>query len=235
MSRRARIEHLVVVALSRIGLKGLLLAAPSGYLHGSGWIRSARARRPVDTLGRSQPWLTMPAVAFLDGRLSVDLSLFEYGSGGSTAWYGLRVGQVTSVEHDRHWYERVKPELPSNVTLLLKAESHQGTFLELVFRPLGLPTEYAKAIDSAELDRFPDVVVIDGVDRLNCINVVAERAPASTVIIVDNLEYQAELAPAIALLEGRGYRRLDFWGVAPGELRLSDTAVFYQSDNCLGI
>ena len=235
MSRRARIEHLIVVALSRVGLKGLLLAAPSGYLRASGWIKSARARHPVDTVGRSQPWLTMPAVAFLDGRLSKELSLFEYGSGGSTAWYGLRVGQVTSVEHDRHWYETVKRELPPNVELMLKAASHPGTFLDLVFRPLGDPLDYARAIESASLSRFPDVVVIDGVDRLNCIQVVAERAPASTVLIVDNLEYRAELAPAIALLEERGYRRLDFWGIAPGELRLSDTAVFYQPGNCLEI
>lgn len=230
-----RLQHKLVVAFSRIGLKGLLFAAPGGYLTETGWLRSARARHPVDRAGDSQPWLTMPAIAFLDSRLSRDLTLFEFGSGGSTAWYGRRVGRVTAVEHDRHWFEMIQNDQPSNVNLVFCAAPQPGTFLELVFRPLGDPLKYASVIDEVESSSYPDVVVVDGVDRLNCIAIVAARAPESTVIVVDNLEYSRELAPAIDLLQQCGYRRLDFWGVAPGELRLSDTAVFYHSDNCLGI
>ena len=235
MSRRAQIEHRLVTLLSRVGLKGALLAVPGGYLRASGWIRSARARRPVDAAGLSQPWLTMPAVAFLDERLSQEMSLFEYGSGGSTAWYGRRVASVTAVEHNRHWFDEIRNDLSSNVDLVFCQADQPGEFLDLVFRPLGNPLDYALAIDNAELATYPNVVIIDGVDRLNCIGVVVERAPAETVIVVDNLEYAKELEPAIQLLHERGYRRLDFWGVAPGELRLSDTAVFYRSENCLGI
>ena len=235
MSRRARAEHLLVTLFSRVGLKALLLAAPGGYLRGSGWIRSARARRPVDTAGLSQPWLTMPAIAFLEDRLSDEMTIFEYGSGGSTAWYGRRVATVISVEHDLHWYEQVRNDLPSNVDLVLCAAQQPGEFLDLVFRPLGDPLDYARAIDNSGMSTYPDVVVIDGVDRLNCIDVVAAGAPDSTVIVVDNLEYAKELAPAIRILKERGFRQLDFWGVAPGELRLSATAIFYKLNNCMGI
>ena len=235
MSWRARAQHILVVAFSKLGLKGLMLAAPGGYLRDAGWLKSARMRRPVDTAGLSQPWLTMPAVAFLDARLIREMTLFEFGSGGSTAWYGRRVGRVTSVEHDRVWYDLIKGDQPANVDLVFCAAEQPGTFLELVFRPLGEPLEYARTIEGAERGKYPDIVVIDGVDRLNCIAVVASHAPESTVIIVDNLEYDSELEPAIELLRTRGYRQLDFWGVAPGELRLSDTAFFYHANNCLGI
>jgi hypothetical protein len=179
--------------------------------------------------------LTSAAVAFLDGRLTRELSLFEFGSGGSTAWYGRRVARVTSVEHDRHWYDLIKEDQPSNVDLVFCAVPQPGTFLELVFRPLGAPLAYARAIENAGHSSYPNVVVIDGVDRLNCIEVVSAQAPASTVLVVDNLEYSVELAPAIDVLTARGYKRIDFWGVSPGELRMSDTAVFYRTENCFGI
>ncbi len=235
MKQAAWFKHAIVNVLSHAGLKGMLLAAPDGYLRESGWMRSARARRPVDVAGQSQPWLTMPAIAFLDGRLNKTMRVMEYGSGGSTAWYGRRVDRVTSVEHDPQWYDAVKRTIPANVDIVLCPEAQPGTFLDLVFRPLGDPLSYARTITSAALAGHPHVVVVDGIDRLNCIAIVAAEVPESTVVVVDNLEYSAELRPALDLLADRGYRQLDFWGVAPGELRLTNTGIFYRSGNCLEI
>jgi len=235
MKLRDKVQHFLVVVLSRVGLKNLLLTAPGGYLRDSGWTKSARAGYPLDTAGRSQPWLTLPAICFLGDRLSADLTVFEFGSGGSTAWYGRHAGRVTSVEHDESWFEKIKNDLPSNVELVFCGTEQPGEFLDLVFRPLGDPLDYVQVLRRASAERYPDVVVIDGVDRLNCIAAVAAEAPDSTAIVVDNLEYENELAPAIELLATKGYRRLDFWGIAPGGLRLSDTAIFYKVGNSLGI
>ena len=232
--RRARLQHLAVTAASRTGTKMMLLAAPGGYLRQTGWIRSARARRPVDAQGDPQPWLTMPAIAFLDERLRRVSTLFEYGSGGSTAWFCERVPHVTSVEHHRAWYEEVRHRLPAAADLHLIATDAPGRFLDLVFRPLGTPTEYADAIGQLASEP-PDVVVVDGIDRLNCIAATLMIAAPHTTLIVDNLEYAAEFAPALVLLEQHGYRRLDLWGVSPGELRTSCTSVVYRAGNCLGI
>ena len=65
----------------------------------------------------------MPAIAFLDGRLNKTMRVMEYGSGGSTAWYGRRVDHVTSVEHDPQWYDAVKRTIPANVDLVLCPEA----------------------------------------------------------------------------------------------------------------
>ncbi len=235
MTLRANLQHFAVRAFGAVGLKGVLLAVPGGYLRQTGWMRSARARRPLDRSGLSQPWLTMPAVAFLDERLRADLTLFEYGSGGSTAWYARRVKQITAVEHDRHWYDIVRGDLPANASVRYFGAEPVGDFLKLVFRPLGAPLEYANSILAVVEGDYPDVVIVDGIDRLNCIAVVADTAPNSTVIVVDNLEYTVELAPAIDLLRERGFRYLGFCGLAPGELRLSNTGIFYRTGNCLGI
>lgn len=231
---RARFEHLVVAASARVGLKIGLLAAPGGYLHSTGWMRSARARRPIDLAGRPQPWLTLPAIAFLDKRLRSVETLFEYGSGGSTAWFSERVSRVVSVEHHRAWYEEVLAQLPPGAELHLYETEPPPRFLDLVFRPLGHPTAYAGAVRRL-LPNGADVVVVDGIDRLNCIAAAISEAGPRTVIIVDNLEYAKEFGPAVDLLTTNKYRYIEFWGISPSELRESCTAIFYRTLNCLGI
>jgi len=76
------------------------------------------------------------------------------------------------------------------------------------------------------------VMAGDAIGASPLANALFHEEPA---IVVDNLEYENELAPAIELLATKGYRRLDFWGIAPGGLRLSDTAIFYKVGNSLGI
>jgi hypothetical protein len=232
--RKATAQHAIVETLRRCGLKIVLLAAPPGYLRSTGWVASARRSRPIDIGGEPQPWLSMPAIRFLGQRLSGDQLLLEYGAGGSTTWFGRHVGRVISVEHDAQWFNEVKSQVPPNAAVQLCELTPEGEFLDLVFRPLGEPTDYALSVATLP-PRPPDVIVIDGVDRLNCVAVALNHAAPTGVIVVDNLEYEQPFAPAVQLLRDAGWRELPFWGLAPGELRESCTSIFYRPGNCLGI
>jgi len=55
--------------------------------------------------------------AILDNLNPQDIML-EYGSGGSTLLFSKYVQSYNSVEHDKDWYEKIKPLVSENTTLV---------------------------------------------------------------------------------------------------------------------
>ena len=62
----------------------------SSALEACGWYASARANSAVNARGDPIPWITYPAIEFLQERVRPDWDVFEYGSGNSTRWYAAR-------------------------------------------------------------------------------------------------------------------------------------------------
>ncbi len=69
------------------------------------------------------PWFTAEAVALLTQLVRSDDIALEWGSGRSTIWLGQRVHQLTSVESNREWFERVstwvKEKKLNNIKLVM--------------------------------------------------------------------------------------------------------------------
>ena len=103
----------------------------------------------------------------------------RYGCGHSTLFWAGRAERVVSVEHNRSWYELVKPKLPADrCTLMYEAES----------------TAYANTIE-----QFPggfDVIVIDGLvtgrTRLKCAHAALTHLKPGGMIILDNSDWLPE-------------------------------------------
>jgi len=53
------------------------------------------------------PWFSYAAIDFLAERLSPDMQVCEYGSGGSTLFFARRARQVLSIEDNQKWFELV--------------------------------------------------------------------------------------------------------------------------------
>ncbi len=207
---------------------GRLLLEPTGYLgvvdlargplRASGWLRSNRERQSVDAAGRPLPWISYPAIRFLEERLRPSMKVFEYGSGNSTLWLSERVASVRSVEHDQAWYQATKDRVPANARLELVCLEYGGMYSRQVLEG---GNEY-------------DVVFIDGRDRVNCmIRCLPALAPGG-VIVLDNSD-RATYRPGIEHLASNGFRRLPFAGMAPIVTYVSETSVLYRPVNCLGI
>lgn len=189
------------------------------YLERSGWTRSRELRRPVDVDGAPLPWYTYPAISFLQGRLTADMAVFEFGCGNSTLWWGARVANVTSVEHNQGWTEAIAQQLPPNC--------------ELLHRELETDGEYARSVTDVRQAPFA-IVVIDGRDRVNSARHSLAALRDDGVVVWDNSE-RARYRPGFDLLGAAGFRRLDFHGHGPINAREWTTTVFYRPDNCLGI
>lgn len=193
-----------------------------------GWFRSFRMKKPVDASGRPVPWITYPAAAFIEGRLSKLQSVFEYGSGGSTIWLAARCKAVYSVEHDAAWYAEIVDKLPGDCfPRLIPVAPHQS-YLDIAFSDLKSFSSYTNAIADTPL---ADVAVIDGVYRNSCIVKAAQHISPSGVIIYDNTDFPEARLGVDFLLEN-GWKRLVFVGMTPGLDKLSETSVFYRLGNC---
>lgn len=191
----------------------------SGFLKESGWFRSFREAASIDRDGKPIPWITYAAIDFLDRRLSKNMSLFEYGCGASTLWFAQRVKEVISCEHDRHWYEKIKQQIPDNVQLFYIELNYGGDYAQKI-------TDYT--------DQF-DIVFIDGRDRTNCITNSIQALKPTGVIVFDNSDREKYSNDINHFMTSYNFRKLEFTGMVPGTVIKSETGIFYRAENCLGI
>ncbi len=199
-------------------LKALLSQKHSGYLLDQGWFNSYKKREPFDKFGNPIPWMSYPSIDFLEERLKPNLNLFEYGSGNSTFYYATKVLKVTSVEHDNIWFSKIKKKLPANV--------------ELIFSKFEPDKEYCKM--SKNINEKFDIIIVDGVDRNNCLKYSVEALSPSGVLILDDSERKEYFEGTEYIIKNK-FKKIDFWGIAPGILFKKCTTIFYKNNNCLGI
>jgi hypothetical protein len=195
-----------------------LQLAYKGALDDYGWIKSFNKKQSIDRNGSPIPWITYPAINFLNSRLNNELNLLEFGSGNSTLWFSKRVKRVFSVEHNKAWFEKVKEQIPKNVSLFYSELDYDG--------------EYSK--QPIESDLKFNIILIDGRDRNNCVFNSIDKLTEDGIYIFDNSQRERYLKSQQFLKE-KGFKRIDFKGMCPGEASLQTTTVFYKNNNCLGI
>lgn len=204
--------------LSILRIAGPIQLLINSSIRDSGWFKSYYSKESVDYNNTPIPWFTYPAIEFLKSRLSPDMFLFEYGCGNSSIWFGSRVAKVVSVEHNADWFNKVKAKMPSNALLILKEFEDSKDYADSIFETA---TKY-------------DLVIIDGVDRNNCVYSSLKCLSERGVIIYDNSD-RYEYKDSIDFLIRYGFKKLDFFGMGPVTSINSCTSIFYRENNCLGI
>jgi len=139
------------------------------------------AKTPLDL---ELPWFSYAAIDFLEEFLEPHMTVFEYGSGGSTLFFARRARSVLSVEDNDRWHELVtsRLELKGLVNASMKlcpfdfksaAGFDQSDYL------LAMPD-----------DRF-DIIVVDGSEEWNlirpiCFEKAQKHVKKGGVIVVDD-------------------------------------------------
>lgn len=199
-------------------LQALLTFGIKGYLADIGWFKAHETGAPVDGRGTPIPRITYPFIDFIKGRLTKDLSIFEFGSGNSTLFYSNYVKKVVSVEHDKEWLETIYGQKPSNS--------------EIIFCQLIRDGDYCRM--ALKTNQKFHVIIIDGRDRVNCCLNSPDALTEDGVIILNDSE-RREYRDALLMFKERGFKQLTFSGITPGLFNLKSTSVFYRANNCLGI
>lgn len=207
-----------IAILKLFDLYSLVLLKHAGALKNAGWFYSMQHQAAIDYNKNPIPWMTYPAIIFINERVSSDMSIFEYGSGNSTLWWAKRVKKVVSCDHDKNWHDKVKMSAPENVQLF-QINLEYGK-------------EYSRKI--SEYHQEFDIIVIDGRDRVNCVKNALSALKEDGVIIWDNSD-RASYAEGYDYLLSNGYKRIDFTGMGAMSVESWSTAIFYKTINCLGI
>jgi hypothetical protein len=154
------------------------------------------------------PWITYPCFEFLSRLDFSNANIFEFGSGSSTLWWSKRAKSVNSIEREEDWYQFIKLQCPSNVTIeLCKNEG-----------------KYAESILTKNINF--DVIVIDGAVRFPCVETAIKKIKDNGIIILDNSEWYPN---ACKFLMGRGFVQIDFCGFAPINAFTSCTSLFVKN------
>jgi predicted O-methyltransferase YrrM len=166
------------------------------------------------------PWFSYAAIDFLDGFLRPDMTVCEYGTGGSTVFFARRVKSVFSIESDPAWFARVNAELAArklaNATVCL----HPFNFKETA----GFPESgYLHAIP----DRKFDVIVVDGMEewdqvRPACFAKAENHIKAGGIIIVDDSWRYPQLQQ-----QNRAWKHQVFASVGPCRPGVTSTDVYF--------
>jgi predicted O-methyltransferase YrrM len=152
-----------------------------------------------EKLNPGRPWLCPGTVRFLSTHLDQSMKALEFGSGRSTMWFAERVGHLTSVEHDKAWYARVKTDLiankVANVDYHLVPLDHEQAEPE---RAAYAPAPRYVCVADAFANQSLDLVLVDGHYRNHCIKRSIPKLRPGGYLIVDdaNMWRSVQAVPA---------------------------------------
>lgn len=183
------------------------------------WLRTTFLGR--DLLGAGLPWITFPAMRWLRAHLRPSMSVFEWGSGGSTVFLARRAGHVVSIEYDQTWCRAVEARLRETglQNVRLRYVPPEPGEDEPLYRSSDLNfagLSFRRYVESVL--EFPDasfdVILVDGRARRGCVVAALPKLKPDGVLVLDNSD-RADTAEACALLSGPEWVARHFPGPGP--------------------
>lgn len=176
-----------------------------------GFKRSCEIGLPVDRNGNALPLYTYPSIEYLNSLDFNNKKIFEFGSGQSTIYWLEKGAQVTSVENNNEWEEKLKPQLKkfSNHQYLIKTKQ-----------------EYIDSILEFPDQNF-DIIIIDGAENRNlCAQNSIKKIKEDGIIILDNSDWYPNTAAF--LKEKLNFIQIDFYGFRPSKHNTAVTSIFFS-------
>jgi hypothetical protein len=143
-------------------------------------------------LGILEPWYTNPCMDRIKEWDLSDKVVWEYGSGSSTVWWGMKAKQVLAVDHNEEGFGRVIEMLEQNrlqgKVMIKYVPTHEGDTSEN-------RDDYIEAYAD-----FPDIVIVDGVHRYECAEHAIKVLQPKILIIDNHQQDYVFICPALDVL-----------------------------------
>lgn len=174
-----------------------------------------------------EPWWNRRAIRHVNEQLPPSGEAFEWGSGGSTVWLTAQGLHVTAIESELEWAERVSRRCPS-ATVRYIPGTDTGTMRsepQLDDHGRHFFDDYVAAIDDVALGSL-DVVVIDGICRVECARRTTDKVKPGGMVVLDdtNLDFLAAAAQVFA-----GWRTVRLRGFKRRNALIEETACFRKA------
>jgi hypothetical protein len=186
------------------------LPKPQGYVniieHGYGHAISRTTQQALDTNKLPIPWITFPALEYLQQLDLKSKTIFEWGSGNSSLFFCKRAKEVYSIESDEGWYEQVKSENIKNHHIYYHKED-----------------DYVNSIK--DLSKQFDVIIIDGIKREDCAKIAPDYLVENGLIILDNSDRHPDISKDFRF---KGFIQVDMHGLGPINNYTWTTSFFFS-------
>lgn len=156
-----------------------------------------------NSLADEWPWLSFPAIEFLEKYLKPEHRVFEFGGGGSTLFFAKRVAFLATVENNKGWFSDLE-----KIVAERGFKNWQGHFVGPEKIANGQPRDASRPEDFAtaspgEADHsyekyaktihlFPessfDLILVDGRSRVSCVAESLVHLKKGGLLILDNAE-----------------------------------------------
>lgn len=183
----------------------------SHFFSTTGFFRTAQDWVSLDANGEKIPWMTYPAVKYLQSLDMSQMMVFEWGSGHSTVFFAQRAQQVYSVENSQPWYQKVTKMV----------DDHGLTNSTVYFETH--PEKYVNAVENPNC--LFDILVVDAAHRRACLEKAKTFCKKNGFIILDNAEKYDDIESIFSKNE---YYHILFEGYGPIHAQPWQTKVFIQ-------
>jgi predicted O-methyltransferase YrrM len=183
------------------------------HKHHESWKKSFLDNFSQDQHGAPIPWMTYGAIDFLLKNLQKNHRVFEFGCGASTLFFAKKVAQVTSLETRQMWREIIEEKL-----------QQENLNAEITLMEDGLENELYENFPKNSGKKF-DFIIVDSLKRFSCArNSIDALAPGGAIILDDSQRQNYQ--KIFDFFAEKKFMRLDFPGLAPGDLKLKNTTIF---------
>lgn len=186
------------------------------YQNKEAWKKSFLEGFSQDEKGDAVPWMTYPAIKFFEENLNKNHKIFEFGCGASTLFFTKRVKKVISLETRKNWMDLIQENL----------EKQQSKNSEIHLMIDGLENQNYENF-AKNCDQKFDFIIIDSLKRFECAkNSISALEPGGSIVLDDS--ERKNYQKIFDFFAEKKFKKTDFLGIAPGQLRIKNTTIFYK-------
>ena len=125
------------------------------------------------------PWINYTAIKIIKIIIKKkQISVLEFGSGLSTLWWQKQnITKITSVEHDKYWYEKIKKKIKLQNKVNIRYFENKNEY-----------------ISAGKTEKY-DLITVDGVVRSQCVKYILENnIHDSSIIYLDDSDCDSSIS-----------------------------------------
>ena len=194
------------------------------YLTKTGYLESISFKAPIRN-GLPIPWITYPALEFLEQTVSSNSRILEFGGGFSTLFWALRGNPIIYLENNDLWdnsiletsleFSSILRGSIQQISKLLTDDMKSQIDLNLVKEVTISKFAFSEQLNQLFTDQInqSDLVVIDGDFRNYFLDLCSSSTTVSQIVL-DNSD-RNEYDIGINCMLKAGWTKIDFHGLGP--------------------